>query len=54
MYVVRVELLNDDGEELVMYGEGDTVQDAVSDAEDDARLRTGDASYVMNEWHPAS
>jgi hypothetical protein len=51
---VRVELLNDEGERLFRFGEGATVEDAVNDAEDQARQETQDDTYCMTEWEAAS
>jgi hypothetical protein len=52
-FVVRVTLLNDEDEERIEYGEGQTVQDAVTHAEDEARRITRDDSFVMSEWEAA-
>jgi len=50
---VRVELLNDDGDRLVVFGYGDTADEAVAAAEAKACEQTGDDSYVMNDWGAA-
>lgn len=53
MLIVQVELLNDHGDELVVYAGAETVNDAVFEAERIAEVDTGDDSYVMNEWRAA-
>jgi len=53
MIAVRVTLLNDDGDRLVLVAEDETVDSAVAAAELLAAHRTGDDSYVMSDWSAA-
>jgi hypothetical protein len=48
-----VTALNDDGDERTEYGWGFTTEEAVEDALRIIRDRSGDESYVMNEWRAA-
>jgi hypothetical protein len=53
LLVVHVDLLNDDGDSLTITASGFNTGDAVFEAEREAAERTGDDSYVMNDWRPA-
>jgi hypothetical protein len=50
---VRVELLNDCGERRVIYASGETVDEAVAEAEALAYSATADQSWTMNDWAAA-
>jgi transketolase C-terminal domain/subunit len=50
---VQVTLRDDDGEELILYAEGATVDEAVHAAELQAREMLSDESFVMTDWRAA-
>lgn len=50
---VRVTLRDDEGEELVLYASGASVDEAVRAAEEMARTMLADESFVMTEWEAA-
>lgn len=52
-FTVRVVCENDDGEERVEYGTGETVQDAVDNGVDLARELSRDDTFTMSEWAAA-
>jgi len=48
--VVRVEMLNDDGDRAACIASGKEIDDAVAAAEHAAHVFTRDESWTMTEW----
>lgn len=53
MIAVTVEVMNNDGWKQTIYEEAETVEEACAQAEEFARTKWNDDSFVMNEWKPA-
>lgn len=53
LLVVEVDLLNDDGEKRSCTAAGQTVDQAVHEAEMGAQIETGDLSWTMSDWRAA-